>query len=125
MRCADDVRKHFSSRKQLFIRPELYFKYASLSDDKDDIASAIEYYKKAQNINPSKEETYINLAQIYLEQKDYNKAQDICERGLMMMPDNNDLKRYLTDSKNSLMNNDFEIATKLYEQGKIDIEFKD
>ena len=97
---------------------EAQFNYALELHKNKKYITAIEYYKKAQNINPSKEETYINLAQIYLEQKDYNKAQDICERGLMMMPDNNDLKRYLTDSKNSLMNNDFELATKLYEQGK-------
>ena len=47
--------------------------------------SAIEYYKKALSLNPSKEEVYINLAQIYLEDKNYALANEICQKGLMIL----------------------------------------
>ena len=47
--------------------------------------SAVQYYKKALILDPSKEETYVNLAQIYLEQGKYDLAGQICDRGLMMM----------------------------------------
>ena len=97
---------------------EAQFNYALELHKNKKYIGAIEYYKKAQDINPSKEETYINLAQIYIEQKDYQKASEICERGLMMMPDSKNLKAYLADSKNYSMNNEFDEATKLYEAGK-------
>ncbi|MBR2068461.1 MAG: tetratricopeptide repeat protein [Candidatus Gastranaerophilales bacterium] len=97
---------------------EAQFNYAYELHKNKKYITAIEYYKKAQNINPSKEETYINLAQIYIEQKDYKKAMDISERGLMLMPENRNLKGYLADAKSYTMNLEFDEATKLYEAGK-------
>ncbi len=97
---------------------EAQFNYALELHKNKKYIGAIEYYKKAQSIDPSREETYINLAQIYIEQKDYKKAAEICEKGLMMMPNNKELKGYLADSKSYSMNDEFDNATKLYEQGK-------
>ena len=77
---------------------------------------ALDAYFRAQNINPSKEETYINMAQILLEQKNYPKAQEICQKGLMVMPNSAALNQYLEDIKNATANNQYELATKLYEQ---------
>ena len=97
---------------------EAQFNYAlELHKNKKYIA-AIEYYKKAQNIDPSKEETYINLAQIYIEQQNYKLASEICEKGLLLMPDNKNLIGYLSDIKNYSMNLEFDEASKLYEEGK-------
>lgn len=97
---------------------EAQFNYAFELHKNKKYLTAIEYYKKAQNIDPSKEETYVNLAQIYIEQKDYKKASEVCERGLIMMPDNQNLKRYIADIQNYSMNNEFDMATKLYEAGQ-------
>ncbi|MBQ8476226.1 tetratricopeptide repeat protein [bacterium] len=97
---------------------EAQFNYALELHKNKDYTKAIEYYKKAQNIDPVKEETYINLAQIYIEQKNYKQALDISERGLIMMPNNNNLKRYLADAKNYMMNSEYDAATKSYEAGQ-------
>ena len=97
---------------------EAQFNYALELHKNKKYVAAIEYYKKALELNPSKEETYINLAQIYIEQKDYKHACEICEKGLMMMPNNSSLKGYLADAKNYSMNSVFDEATKLYEDGK-------
>ena len=77
---------------------------------------ALEAYSRAQAINPSKEETYLNMIQILIEQKNYPKAQEICQKGLMVMPNNAAFSQYLNDIKNYDANNQYEMATKLYEQ---------
>ena len=48
------------------------FNYAFELHKNKNYANAIQYYKKAQSINPAKEETYLNLAQIYLEEKKFD-----------------------------------------------------
>ena len=80
--------------------------------------SAIQYYKKALAINPSKEETYINLAQIYIEQGKYDPAAQICEKGLLVIPDSAELKKYLASSKVYTANKIYENATKLFNEKK-------
>jgi len=97
---------------------EAQFNYALEMHKNKDYNNALQYYKKAQSINPSKEETYINIAQIYIEQKKFKEASTICEKGLLIMPDSNELTKYLNDSKMYLANNQFDEATKLYSQGQ-------
>lgn len=97
---------------------EAQFNYALELHNSKNYIKAIEYYKKAQNINPSKEETYVNIAQIYIGQKDYSRAKDICERGLMLLPESRNLKGFLADAKSYELNEEFDNATKLYEEGK-------
>ena len=46
---------------------EAQFNYALEAHKLKDYNNALLYYKKAQNLDPSKEETYLNLAQIYIE----------------------------------------------------------
>ena len=53
------------------------FNYAFELHKNKNYTNAIQYYKKAQNINPAKEETYLNLAQIYLEERKFDLANEI------------------------------------------------
>lgn len=78
--------------------------------------SAIQYYQKAMNINPSKEETYLNLAQIYLEKKDYQNADTICQKGLIYLPNSTKINDYLADIKDYRANSQYETASALYNQ---------
>ena len=97
---------------------EAQFEYALELHKAKNYNSAIQYYKKAQNINPAKPEPYINLAQIYIEQKNYSAANQICEKGLLILPDNQELKKYLNDSKSFASNDIYENATKLFNEKK-------
>ncbi len=126
---ADDIiLNHFSGQKlQTYLlakansNPSNYeaqFNYALELHKNKNYAGAIEYYKKAQNINPSKEETYLNLAQIYIEQKNFPLANQICEKGLMIIPNSTELKKYLDDSKALSANTQYETATKLFNEKK-------
>ena len=45
------------------------FNYALELHKNKNYTSALQYYKKALALNPAKEEVYLNLAQIYLEDK--------------------------------------------------------
>ncbi len=80
--------------------------------------AAVEYYRKALLLNPSKEETYINLAQIYIEQKQYDKADEICHSGLLYLPNSPKLNEYLTNIKSYDENYKYETAYKLFRQGQ-------
>ena len=77
--------------------------------------NAITYYQRAMGANPAKEEVYINLAQIYIEQKKYDTAASVCQKGLLAMPDSKTLNQYIADTKTYKLNNIFDEATKLYE----------
>lgn len=81
-------------------------------------AQAIEYYKKALELNPSKEDSYINLASIYIEQKNYNNANLICQKGLLISPNNKTLNQYLKEIKDYMLNSQYELASKLMEENK-------
>ncbi len=81
-----------------------------------DYKNAIYYYQKAQKLNPAKEETYINLAQIYIEQKEYKKAMDICQKGLIVLPNSAQLSASLNDAKNYSLSSQYIEASKLYDQ---------
>lgn len=97
---------------------EAQFNYALELHKNKNYTKAIEYYTKAKNLNPSKEETYLNLAQIYIEQKNYTKANEIVNKGLMIMPNNQKLNEYLADIRSYSANNQYDLATKLFEQKK-------
>ncbi len=97
---------------------EAQFTYALELHKAKNYTSAIQYYKKAQSIDPAKPEPYINLAQIYIEQKNYSAANQICEKGLLILPNNQELKKYLNDSKTIASNDIYEKATKLFNDKK-------
>ena len=78
--------------------------------------TALSYYKKALEIDPTKEEVYLNLAQIYIEEKKYAEANDICQKGLIMLPKSEKLKNYVLDIKTYSAGSQYELATQLYEQ---------
>ena len=77
-------------------------------------------YKKAINLNPSKEESYINLTQILIEQKNYSYAKETIERGLLIMPNSSKLNQYLADISNYSANYQYELATKLFNEKATD-----
>ncbi len=95
---------------------EAQFNYALELHKNKNLDSALIYYKKALNIDPSKEETYINLAQIYIDKKDYKSATDICQKGLMILPNSKSLNQYLADIKNYGASEKYDLATKLFNE---------
>ena len=58
----------------------------------------------------------MNLAQIYIEQKDFTKADNICQKGLILLPSNVKIKQYLADIKNYSASSQYEEATQLYNE---------
>lgn len=121
----DKLLKYFATTAQS--KPKSYeaqFNYALELHKAKRYQEALKYYQKALNINPSKEETYINIAQIYLDQKNYKAASDICQRGLIMLPDSKMINQYLQDSKNLALGAKYDSATKLYEQRQFEAALK-
>ncbi len=122
----DIILNHFSGEKlQNYLKQkalsnpnnyEAQFNYALELHKKKNYTEAIDYYKKALSINPSKEEVYLNLAQIYLEENKFDSAYEICQKGLVVLPNNKALTSYLEDSKNYKASSQYNSATKLFEQ---------
>ena len=83
-----------------------------------DYDNAIEYYNRALNLNPGKEEVYLNLAQIYIEQKNYALASQTCQKGLLVLPQSKKINQILADAKNYSASSKYIEATKLYDQGQ-------
>ena len=94
---------------------EAQFNYALELHKNKNYSSAIQYYKKALSLDSTKEEVYLNLAQIYLEEKNYALANEICQKGLIVLPKSDKLNSYLTDIKNYDSNLKYLEATKLYD----------
>lgn len=97
---------------------EAQFNYALELHKNKKYDEAIKYYTKALNLNPAKEETYINLAQIYIEQKKFSEASAIAQKGLLILPNSAELTAYLNDAKNYSIGAQFDKATALFEQKK-------
>ena len=93
------------------------FKYAYEMHKNKAYAPAIEYYKKAIAINPGKPEPFINLAQIFIIQNDYEKAKNVCAHGLSIMPDNKDLLTIKSNIEKANANNLYAKGVELYNAG--------
>lgn len=95
---------------------EAQFNYALELHKNKNYTSALQYYKKALSLDSTKEEVYLNIAQIYIEDKNYVAANEICQKGLLVLPNSEKLNSYLADIKNYNSSNQYLAATKLYEQ---------
>lgn len=70
---------------------ELYFKYALVNDDRDDIQKAFEYYNKCIAIDnyPYKALAYANMASCYLDNENYNDAKSCFLKAYEIEKENN------------------------------------
>jgi tetratricopeptide (TPR) repeat protein len=61
----------------------LLYNYLGIAyKSRNDFEKAVECLKKACDLNPGYEHPYLNLGNLYLQQKDYNNAEEIVEMGL-------------------------------------------
>lgn len=82
------------------------FKYAFEMHKNKAYLPAIEFYKKCVQLNPLEPEPYINMAQIFIEQKDLEKANNVIAHGLSYIPQNRKLLE-LQDTVSKTVANDF------------------
>lgn len=96
------------------------FKYAFEMHKNKGYLAAVEYYKKAVNINPKNPEPFINMAQIFILQNDYEKAKNVVAHGLSNLPDNKDLKELQDTIQKKNANDTYAKASELYNSGKFE-----
>ena len=99
---------------------EAQFNYALELHKNKNLTSAKKYYEQALALDNTKEEVYINLAQIFLEEKQYDKATEICQKGLIMLPSSQKLNALLADIKNYNESSVYLAGTKFFEQKEYD-----
>ncbi len=88
-------------------------------------AEAISYYEKAISLNPKYENSYINLAQIYLNQNNTDKAESVVNRGLSVLATNKNLLNLKTDILNQKSGNLYEAGGKYWDNKNYDLALKE
>ena len=74
-----------------------YISIAGLYWDQNDIDKAIYYYNKSLKLDPSIEETYFNLINLYYEQGDYFMAYISCLNLIEVYPENIEARETIDD----------------------------
>ncbi len=74
---------------------DLLYKYAYELHKANRLPDAILYYNRALTIDPKNEDTYLNLAQAYKQQGNYDKARTILTDAKGLFPDNALVKKQL------------------------------
>lgn len=93
----------------------LQYAYAYEMHKQKKYDEAITYYKRAMALNPKKQENYINIAQIYVLQNDYQSALDTLNQGIAQIPYGAELLTQKDTLLKSRAGQTYETATKLYE----------
>lgn len=93
----------------------LQYAYAYEMHKQKKYDEAITYYKRAMALNPKKQENYINIAQIYALQNDYQSALDTLNQGIAQIPYGAELLTQKDTLLKSRAGQTYEAATKLYE----------
>ena len=96
----------------------LLYRYAFELHKANKLSEAVTYYNQALKLNPKNEDTYMNLAQAYKQQGNYDKARTLLTEAKGLFPENTTIKKQLSaiDSETaSLLYSD---ATKLFNQKK-------
>lgn len=71
---------------------EVAYKYAYELHKAGKVQDAIYYYHQTINLDIKNEDAYINLAQAYKQQKDYDKASEILAKAKKLFPENKTVK---------------------------------
>lgn len=74
---------------------DLLYKYAFELHKAKRLPEAVMYYNQALTINPKNEDTYVNLAQAYKQQGDFDKARTILTDAKGLFPENIIVKKQL------------------------------
>lgn len=74
---------------------ELIYRYAYELHKANRLAEAVPYYNQVIKLAPNNEDAYLNLAQVYTQQGNYDKARSILNDAKGLFPDNQMVKKQL------------------------------
>ena len=86
---------------------------------------AIPYYEKAINLNPKYENSYVNLAQIYLNLNNTENAQSVVEQGLTTLTSSKNLLSLKSDIQNQKSGNLYESGSKYWDNKNYDLALQE
>ena len=94
---------------------DLQYAYAYEMHKQKKYEDAVTFYKRAMALNPKKQENYINIAQIYTLQNNYDAALDILNKGIEQIPYGAELLTLKDTLLKSQAGKTYETASKMYE----------
>lgn len=97
---------------------DLTYKYAYELHKAGKISDAIDYYKQTIKLEPKNEDAYINLAQAYKQQKDYEKSKITLIDAQKLFPENKTIKNQLISLEAETTSLLYTDASNLYKEKK-------
>lgn len=82
--------------------PGIYFDLGRAHDKTGNKEEAIKAYQKCIELSPSRVDAYLNLGSIFAENRQFDQAKIIWEKGLKYDPQNSDIKQNLTELRKIL-----------------------
>lgn len=98
--------------------PDLIYKYAYELHKANRIAEAIPYYSQVIKLSPKNEDAYINLAQAYTQQGNYDKARAVLTEAKGIFPENTTVKKQLASIDAETTSLLYSNASKLFTEKK-------
>lgn len=97
---------------------DLLYRYAYELHKANRLPDAIMYYNRALTLDPKNQDTYINLAQAYKQQGNYDKARTILTDAKGMFPENSLIKKQLQALDSETASLIYADASELFRQEK-------
>lgn len=97
---------------------DLNYKYAFELHKANRIAEAIPFYNQAMKLNPKNEDAYINLAQAYTQQGNFDKARSLLTEAKGLFPENTIIKKQLSSIDAETTSLLYTNASKLFSEKK-------
>ena len=98
--------------------PDLLYRYAYELHKANRLPDAIMYYNRALTLDPKNQDTYINLAQAYKQQGNYDKARTVLTDAKGMFPENTLIKKQLAAIDSETSSLIYADASELFRQQK-------
>lgn len=100
------------------VNANLLYDYAYELHKANRLDEAIANYQKVLELDSKNQDCFINLAQAYKQKQQFDKALQTVNTGLANLPTSETLKKYLSELKADMSNQQIAFATELYNQGK-------
>ena len=99
------------------LSPDTYYNFAYELHKANKLDDAIIYYKETLKLNPASIDSYVNLSQVYRQQKNLTEAYNVISGAKKLYPNNTAIKKQYESIMAEMSSSVYSGASKLFEQG--------
>lgn len=117
-----DTLKELASKD--FLNAKAQYDVAYEAHSNGDLKTAIEYYRKAIDLDPKLQDAYLNAGVALKANKDYEEALKMLKKAEKLDPANNNIPELITEIKNMKTTDKYQQAISKHQDGKLDDAIK-